>query len=408
MERLSNKREAMARTLILIGSGMFSAIAMSSLSSVLPVIQRHFGGGSDSLMAKTVVMIVGISMIVTSPMTGWLVRRFGFKPVLIPAYATFLVFGCAGAFLPSLEAIIATRFVTGAAAAVIVATALSLIGIYYEGTPRDRRLGATHAISGVMIAGLIPLAAWLGAFNWRYAFAIHLIALPHLIVGALWLRPPPQPVKQAGANAAGIDFLRMLPLMLLAVAAGALAFSEPVLMPFHLVEIGNYGPSWAGLMFAIVIGCSVLSNMMFGELRRWLPGNGIYLLAFGLWTLGFMVIGLELSLIGAAAGSAIIGLGGGLVSPSLFSTVATISAPQNRPGNTGLIKAAFYSGPFLGPTVLHFVATGHPQAISFILLGAAAGVLAIGALVLLLLGHRGQSRSRPAGGGDADHADSVA
>ncbi len=381
---MTDRRAHWSTEALLLGSGMFAPLAMSALSPVLPKIQQAFGGAGDAaFMTKATVMVVGIAMIIASPLSGMLVRRFGPRKLLAGCYALFAVAGLTGMFLPTLPGIVATRLFVGAAAAVIVALAISLIGTLYEGRARERRIGAIHGLGAALLAMLVPLSGLLGDLGgWRMAFLVHLIALPFLALALI--SPDLATVHQATSDRTKppSSIRPVLGIALVAVLAGSITFSIPVFEPFRLVEIGVRSSAIAGAMFSITVGFSVLSSFAFGELRRFAPNAVLFLLAFGFWGFGLTIVGFAPTITVIAAGMVMIGLGGGLVGPTIFSLVASLSSDADRARNTGLVKGVYYAGPFLGPTALHLAFPDEPASTSLFALASLAGLLAISACIM--------------------------
>ncbi|MBY8821020.1 MFS transporter [Sphingomonas colocasiae] len=381
---MSDRRTHWSTEALLLGSGMFAPLAMSALSPVLPKIQQAFGGTTDAaFMTKATVMVVGIAMIIASPLSGALVRKLGARRLLAGCYTLFLVAGVAGMMLPTLPGIVATRLFVGAAAAVIVALAISLIGTLYEGRARERRIGAIHGLGAALLAMLVPTSGLLGDLGgWRMAFLVHLVALPFLI---LTLISPDlatiQKDPQHGARASS-SIRPVLGIALVAILAGSITFSIPVFEPFRLVEIGVRSSAVAGAMFSITVGFSVASSLAFGELRRFAPNAILFLLAFGFWACGLTVVGFATTIQGVASGMVLIGLGGGLVGPTIFSLVASLSSDADRARNTGLVKGVYYAGPFLGPSALHLAFPHEPASTSLFALASLAGLLAVAACMM--------------------------
>lgn len=371
---------------LLLGSGMFAPLAMSALSPVLPKIQQAFGGTPQAAFTtKATVMVVGIAMIIASPLSGALLRRFGAQRLLAGCYALFLAAGIAGMALPTLPAIVATRLFVGAAAAVIVALAISLIGALYDGPARERRIGAIHGIGAALLAMLVPLSGLLGDLGgWRLAFLVHLIALPFLVLALI----SPDLATLRGSSAAvdrpesARSIRPMLGVAGIALLAGSITFSIPVFEPFRLVEIGVRSSAVAGAMFSITVGFSVASSLAFGELRRFAPNAVLFLLAFGFWALGLVTISFAPTVVGIASGMVMVGLGGGLVGPTIFSLVATLSSDADRARNTGLVKGTYYAGPFLGPSSLHLIFPDAPASYSLLALATLAGLLALASFLM--------------------------
>ncbi|MBO9695348.1 MAG: MFS transporter [Sphingopyxis sp.] len=381
---MSDRRTHWSTEALLLGSGMFAPLAMSALSPVLPKIQQAFGGTADAAyMTKATVMVVGIAMIIASPLSGALVRRLGARRLLAGCYALFLVAGVMGSIMPTLPGIVATRLFVGAAAAVIVALAISLIGTLYEGRARERRIGAIHGLGAALLAMLVPTSGLLGDLGgWRMAFLVHLIALPFLVLALI--SPDLATVRKdprQGARASS-SIRPVLGIALVAILAGSITFSIPVFEPFRLVEIGVRSSAIAGAMFSITVGFSVASSLAFGELRRFAPNAILFLLAFSLWATGLTVVGFATTIQGVASGMVLIGLGGGLVGPTIFSLVASLSSDADRARNTGLVKGVYYAGPFLGPSALHLAFPDEPASTSLFALASLAGLLAVAACMM--------------------------
>src|SRR5690606_6316879 len=121
------------------------------------------------------------------------------------------------------------------------------------------------------------------------------------------------------------------------------------------------------------VGFSVASSFAFGELRRFAPNAVLFLLAFGFWSVGLTIVGFAPTIGVIASGMALIGLGGGLVGPTIFSLVASLSSDTDRARNTGLVKGVYYAGPFLGPTALHLAFPDDPASTSLFALASLAG-----------------------------------
>lgn len=376
---MAERRMNWSTEALLIGSGMFAPLAMSALSPVLPKIKLAFGDTADAaLFAKATVMVVGIAMIAASPATGWLARRLGPRRLLAICYALFLIAGVGGTFLPSMEAIIASRLIVGAAAAVIVAMVISLIGTLYEGRARERRMGAVHGIGAALLAMLVPMAGWLGDYGgWRLAFLVHLVALPFLILALVSPDLDRAGGHDAGGQAGAGSFRPILGVAAVALLVGCITFSIPVFEPFRLVDIGVRSSAVAGMMFSITVGFSVLSSLAFGELRRLLTNPLLLCLTFSLWAAGLCVIATATTIPTIASGMMLVGLGGGLVGPTIFSLVAALSDDASRARNTGVTKGVYYAGPFVGPSLLHVIFPDAPASYSLFALASLAGTLAV-------------------------------
>jgi MFS family permease len=391
--------ERISAEVVMLGSGVFGSLALSALSAVLPDIQATYAAlPHAAFWTKAVVTVDGVAM-AAAPFTGYVVRRLGGpRRTLLAAYALFMVAGVGGAFMESLYAIIATRFLVGLSGATLITLALTLIADRYEGRAREVRIGINLALTSLLIGIMVPFAGWLGDVGgWRLAFGVHLLALPFLVCA--WLARDLRRFRMERREAAGptSSIAAVIPIALLASVTGSIALGIPIFLPFHVREIGVGSAAVAGTMFTLMAGASVVASSAFGAISRFLPTRVILALAFALWTTGLVITGAAEVLPVMMAGTLVIGAGGGLVQPCLFSIVARISAPASLARNNGLVKGCFYSGPLFGTAILHALLGHVPAAVSLFALGGVAATLTLASVAAATLGRRHPSAAAGAG-----------
>jgi MFS family permease len=341
---------------VLLGSGMYGNVAMSALSPALPKIAQSFSGLSHpEYWAKMAVSAVGLGVILISPFTGSLVGRFGRRPVMVGAYIAFLIFGLSGMFIPSLPLLIVTRFITGGAGAVAVATGLILIGDHYAGLPRERRIGMSHAVGALLTGLAIQIAGFLADIDWHYAFLVHLTALPLLFLALASPELDKPEIPGAARPPAG----RLPPFMwligLTALVAGGIGYSVQIFTPFHLRNIGANSSALAGTAIVITLIGSMVTALFYGEVRRWLSASTVFAVAFLGWSAGLAMTALTHTVSSTLAAMAIIGLSGGIIGPNIFALISEVTPDPERPRAIGLAKGIYYFGPFIGPATLQLL-----------------------------------------------------
>jgi MFS family permease len=384
---LAERRVRWTAETVLLGSGVFGNIAMSTLSPALPKIEASFASVPDAdYLTKLLVSATGLGVIVASPFTGMLVRKFGRRGVTLGAYAMFLFFGMVGMILPSLPMIIASRFFAGGAGAIIVAMGLILIGDFYEGRPRERRIGASHAIGAFLLAMIMPVAGFLADINWRLSFLVHLAALPMLLfvfASPELSKPPLASAAQVKADLAkGRIPFSVFVILLLTLMAGGIGYSVQIFVPFHLKGIGANSAGLAGTMLAISVIASMVTSFLYAELRRWLSVSLVFALAMFGWFLGLGTTAMTTTVTGTFVGMAIIGLGGGLIGPNIFTAVSALTTDSVRTHAVGIIKGIYYFGPFFGPTMLQLLSLHAEPETALLSLSIFAGGLGILCLIV--------------------------
>jgi DHA2 family methylenomycin A resistance protein-like MFS transporter len=131
----------------------------------LPSMRRELGGG----IAGSQWVVDGYTLMFAAVLlsAGALTDRIGARRAFGIGVVAFVAASAACGLAPSLAALIAARFVQGAAAAVIMPSSMALIGQAYPYPGRRARAvgvwamgGAVASSSGPVVGGLLTLASW--------------------------------------------------------------------------------------------------------------------------------------------------------------------------------------------------------------------------------------------------------
>jgi MFS family permease len=184
-----------SKLLVLLLAGSLTSMVGGVVAPILPemVQQLHLDPG----LAANLVSIHCLTIALFSPLLGILADRVGRLQVLVPSLILYAVFGTAGAFMQTLEPLLVTRGLLGAASGGIAAASLGLLGNMYEGEERSQALG--YATSTLTITGIaFPLlGGWVGSIHWQFAFCLYGLSLPLALLAPLMLREKQQ-IKALG------------------------------------------------------------------------------------------------------------------------------------------------------------------------------------------------------------------
>src|SRR6185312_10927441 len=139
----------------------------------LPYMQGSLSAAQDQISWVLTSYIVAAA--IATPLTGWLVGRFGRKRVFLVCVAGFTLTSMACGAAMSLTEIVVFRFLQGIfGAALVPLSQATLLDI----NPRERH-GQAMAIwsSGIMLGPILgpTLGGWLTEnYNWRWVFYINL------------------------------------------------------------------------------------------------------------------------------------------------------------------------------------------------------------------------------------------
>ncbi|MCK7612084.1 MFS transporter [Roseibium sediminicola] len=377
----------------LLMTATLKIMANATISPALPGLAASFPEDPNAAyLTRFLVAAPSLSVVLVAPFAGMAADRFGRVPLLLAGVLLFAISGSAGAYLPDLQAILASRLLLGVAVALTMTAQVALVGDLFAGARRNAFMGLQTAainFSGFLYIGL---AGWLAGLSPRLPFLVY--ALPVLLVPLLlpFLHGPRQQEAAGARNDLGpadaSPAAWLLPAFLVAVPTMVtvmMFFLMPSQLPFYLEANGFDGAS--GTAFGL--GALTLTGGCVAMVFKRISGSLGLSATFGL---GFLLMGAGLAVLAIGAlwifilgGAALVGAGYALVQPA-FLTLALQVAPEHRRGSvSGMITTAMFLGQVVSPLTL----TPFIQALGFasVFLGAALvfALFALGALTSLVL-----------------------
>ncbi|MGY6500890.1 MAG: MDR family MFS transporter [Acidimicrobiales bacterium] len=168
--------------------GTYAAVLNISVVGVaLPAIAEAFDGGTASVDWVVTTFLVGVVLVL--PLTGWLADRVGRKALYSACLALFGLGAAICAVAPSMEILIAGRFVQGLGGGALMPVGMAVV---YDLFPPHRR-GTAMGIWGVGVmaapAAGPPLGGWLVTVaSWRWVFGVFVVvSVIALLLSLRWL-----------------------------------------------------------------------------------------------------------------------------------------------------------------------------------------------------------------------------
>src|SRR6266540_5425847 len=156
----------------IVGSGM--AFLDSTIVNVaLPAIGRDFDASTSSLQWILNGYLLTLASLIL--LGGSLGDRYGRRRVFVVGTGLFTVASLLCAIAPTVEILIAARFVQGIGGALLTPGSLAMIESSFQRKDRARAIGAWSGLTGV-VSALGPLLGGylIEAVSWRAAFLINL------------------------------------------------------------------------------------------------------------------------------------------------------------------------------------------------------------------------------------------
>lgn len=379
-------------SLLPVGLCAFASMAsMRICDAMLPSLSMQFSTtpGSTAAVISAFALAYGALQLFYGPIGD----RLGKVRVVAWATLACTAGNAAAAFAPSLDWLIASRVVSGMAAAGIIPLTMAWIG---DSVPYEQRQEVLAKLLGATVFGMIG-GQWLGGLiadvvGWRFAFG--LLALIFLSSGAFALQQSgrhspahPAPVsswRQRFVTVLEIPWARTV--LLVTCLEGALVFSALAFIPTFLHQHLDFTITAAGATAALYgVGGWIYSRCA----RRLLAGLG----EAGLAVLGALCL--------AAAFGTIAGLSvwqwalpacllagfGFYALHNTLQTHATQMAPTVRGTAVSLFACLLFIGQSMGVVVAAWAA--EHLSLQFVFASSGVGLLLLGCTFAMLTSRHG-------------------
>lgn len=366
----------------LLVASTLTVMAGATISPALPALSQAFVDVPNiDFLVRLVLTIPALFIALGAPIAGYIVDRFGRKPLLIVSAVLYGFAGASGYIIDSIWLLLLGRALLGFAVGGIMTTITTLIADYYEGETRSSFLGIQAAFSGMGGVVFLTLGGLLADMGWRTPFLIYLFSFVILpfIVTVLY---EPTILREDSKNSEQTS--HKLPIGLFAfcyitmMVVQIIFYSVPVQLPFYLEELLQATAAQSGLAIAVLSMAFSIASALFGWFYKRLGNHPTMLLGLTITGVGFILITLASEWLLLGLGLAMGGFGLGLVVPNIITWIAS-GVPESLRGRAmGGVTTSLFLGQFISP----FVVTPISNIVGD---GGVYGVLGIFLLVVVVI-----------------------
>lgn len=362
---------------VVFGTAVVSLVT-TPLVPALPALAAEFGTGDDggALIAQMIMAAPALMVIFGGPFAAFMLRFMDARRAMLLLTALFAVAGLYGLWPGDLHTLVFSRLIVGLTAGAVSTLSLTQIANRYEGDARNKLFGWTSATGALLGMGAIMLGGVLvDLLGGRGSFVIYTAGIILLLMILLAIKPEVSRVHSKKQDWGSLK--PVLPLYILLIFASMGLFVLHAEGPFLLRRVNLVDASLIGFFIAVPALLSAVAAFFYGAMARYLGPQKLLIGTFSVLGAGLMICAMAPNYYILMLGFILVGISGGFVAPMFKTLILPPLAEDARAFAAGLVLSALYLAQFLTPLVL---GAGN------LLLGAQAGLMGLGGVLIILAG----------------------
>lgn len=332
-----------------------TVMAGAIVTPSLPQMLAHFEGVPNSaLLVRLVLTLPALFVGFGSPLAGWLLDRWGRRPILLFSLVLYGLGGTAGFWTTELYPLLVTRALLGLGVAGIMTSCSTLVADYFKGPLYFRFMG--FQVMAMALGGVVFLVGGglLAGIGWQFPFLVYLFALAVLPLAYVLVQEPPKAGEQDSAGAAPdrMPWAQALPIYLLGFFSMVVFYLVPVQIPFLLTQEFQVPPALIGLSVGSMTLTMGLLAPTFQRAKKRFASPVIFAYTFAMLGLGLGLVSTTWGYLAVLLGLALAGVGMAYLFPNLNSVLVAVLPPAFRGRGMGLMSMAIFLGQFSSPILV--------------------------------------------------------
>ena len=344
------------RNLTLLVGSIISVISAVGIATAMPDMSVYFRDVPNSeFLVKLVLTIPSLAIVLSAFFFGYLLDKWGRKPVLIFSLIIYVLAGTSGFIINSLYIMLLSRLVLGIAVAGAISGITTLLIDYFHGKELEKYMGYQGAF--LAIGGLLTLAfsGVLADIGWKYPFLIHLfglLILPGVIFFISEPNIPSKPeLKRNREIGIQVHYKPIIGIYALGFVSMLTIFIFPVHLPFLLTSKLGLSNTQIGLVLAFQTPIAIIISINYSKIKALLSFQTMFALIF-------LSIGINHFIVAISADYWMIlfsmlfgGISLGLFPPTLNVWLASVISPDIRGRAISGLTTFIFLAQFMTPIV---------------------------------------------------------
>lgn len=342
----------------ILSVSLLTIMAPTAVAPALAAIKQAFPD-ITATQAKLVLTLPTLMMPI-GLFAAKLTERFDKKKILMTGMLLFLVFGVGGGFVNNFGVLLAMRVLFGVGIGIMTPLSTSLIFDFVSDTDRRNKLmgiqGATNQLGGLIF---MSLSGVLASISWRYSFLCYAFVLVTIFLVTLYM-PSIPPYKAETGDATGkkkhLNW-KIYPLAFFAMMIFVCFFVVNTDLALFMDHEGLGDAKACGFALSIMRIPAIFAGIMLGWLMRKLKDWTVTVAALFM-AAGYLIIAYSYSYEMLMTGCLVIGIGGGVSIPPLFTFVPRIVPPRQRTLGVAIVSMVAQIGQFVSPLYTNLFVSG--------------------------------------------------
>jgi MFS family permease len=342
----------------ILSVSLLTIMAPTAVAPALAAIKQAFPEITETeaklvLTLPTLMMPIGL-------FAAKLTERFDKKKILLTGMLLFLVFGVGGGFVNDFGLLLTMRVLFGVGIGIMTPLSTSLIFDFVSDTNRRNKLmgiqGAVNQLGGLVFMGLSGILA---NISWRYSFLCYAFVLVSLLMTLLFM-PSIPPFKSQVANSTAKKKhlnpkIYVLAFFAMMIFVCFFVVNTDLALFMHHEGLGDAKD--CGFALSVMRIPAIFAGIMLGWLMKNLK-DWTVTIATLFMAAGYLIIAYSYSYDMIMAGCLVIGIGGGVSIPPLFTFVPRLVPPRQRTLGVAIVSMVAQLGQFVSPLYTNIFVNG--------------------------------------------------